>query len=184
VSSEFDFGDCIRRDDIPLYHTTDRSLSLPTIGIQVSKTIASICDVTGRSVRISSDEQICDSTFIIAQHIMDPYRWGFRGKPVQQLHRGRNRHIPEPCFQSSIDQTNTTTMIAICCTRSFVLHPSVILIPTRSAISRRAMSVGGSGLRLSESSDPLQPQGGPPIMIILTYRIFEMTTRKPETKHF
>jgi hypothetical protein len=32
MSSEFDFGDFIPRDDMPWCDTTDHSLSLPTIG--------------------------------------------------------------------------------------------------------------------------------------------------------
>jgi hypothetical protein len=69
MSAEFYFGDFIPRDDMPLCDTTDHRLSLPTIGIQFSsKTIARTCDVIGRSVTISSSEQICDQMFEMAEH--------------------------------------------------------------------------------------------------------------------
>jgi hypothetical protein len=59
MSSEFDLGDFIPRDDMPLCDTMEHSLSLPTISIQFSnKTIAWTCDVIDRSLTISSDEQI------------------------------------------------------------------------------------------------------------------------------
>jgi hypothetical protein len=47
-----------------LCDTTDHSLSLPTI--------AHTCDVIGRFMTISSDEQICYSMFIMAQHTLRP----------------------------------------------------------------------------------------------------------------
>jgi hypothetical protein len=60
MSSVFDFGVFILCDDILLCGTTDHSLSLPTI--------AQTCNVIDRSVTISLSQQICHSTFIMAQH--------------------------------------------------------------------------------------------------------------------
>jgi hypothetical protein len=60
MSSKFDFGDFIPRDDMPLCNTTDESLSLPTI--------TQTCDIIDRSVTTSSYEPICDSIFRMAQH--------------------------------------------------------------------------------------------------------------------
>jgi hypothetical protein len=60
MSSEFDFGDSIPRDDLPLCHLADNSLSLPMI--------TRTGDVIDRSVTISSYQQICDSMFIMTQH--------------------------------------------------------------------------------------------------------------------
>jgi hypothetical protein len=65
MGSEFDFGDFIPHDDMPLCDATDHSLSLPTV--------AWTCDAINRYVTISSYEQICDSMFIMAQHNHCPY---------------------------------------------------------------------------------------------------------------
>jgi hypothetical protein len=67
MSSEFDFGDFIPRDDMPLCDTMDHSLSLPTIGIRFSnKAIAQTRNVIDYSVTTSSYKQICGSMFIMA----------------------------------------------------------------------------------------------------------------------
>jgi hypothetical protein len=58
VSSEFDFGAVIPRDDIQLCDPMDHCLSLATV--------ARTCDVIDHSVTISSYGQICDSMFIVA----------------------------------------------------------------------------------------------------------------------
>jgi hypothetical protein len=68
IRSEFDFGDFVPRDDLPLCDVKDHSLSLPTISIQFSKAITRTCDMIDRSLAISSSEQICDSMFVMAQH--------------------------------------------------------------------------------------------------------------------
>jgi hypothetical protein len=69
MSSEFDFGDFIHRDDVSMCDTMDHSLLLPTIGIRFSnKAIARTRDVIDCSVMTSSYEQICDSMFIMSQH--------------------------------------------------------------------------------------------------------------------
>jgi hypothetical protein len=68
MSSEFDSGDFIPRDDMPWCDTTDHSLSLPTIGIRFShRTISLAYDVIDCFVTISSYEQVCDSMVIMAQ---------------------------------------------------------------------------------------------------------------------
>jgi hypothetical protein len=61
MSSGFDFGDFIPRDDMTLWDTTDHSLSLLTI--------ARTCDVIDCSVTISFYEKICNSMFIMAQSV-------------------------------------------------------------------------------------------------------------------
>jgi hypothetical protein len=69
MSSEFDFGDFIPRDDMQLCDTVDHSLSLPTTGIRFSnKAIAQTRHVIDCSVTTSSYKQICGSMFIMVQH--------------------------------------------------------------------------------------------------------------------
>jgi hypothetical protein len=61
MNSEFDFGDFIPRDDRGLCEMADDNLSLPTI--------ARTCNVIDCFVTITSYEQICESIFIMVQHI-------------------------------------------------------------------------------------------------------------------